>query len=91
MMDLSHLSPDWEGWYFHERRLYAPEWRKGLTASEIRALPYPYALEAETDRQRKEVEALKRQTDALARLAGWYRRQLSRESKLGLMLSRLSP
>jgi hypothetical protein len=90
MLDLSHLGPDWEGWYFHEGRLYAPEWRKGLTPSEIRALPYLYALEAETIRQRREVEEIKKQNAALARLAGWYRRQLSRESRLGLMLSKLT-
>ena len=69
--------------------IYAPEWRKGITPGEIRALPFLYAAQAEHIRQQREMGELKRQVEALSRLCGWYRRQLHRESRLGLALSKI--
>ena len=37
----------WHGWIFRDGLLYAPEWRRGITQGEIRALPYLQALIAD--------------------------------------------
>lgn len=87
-MDVEAIAgSDWAGWSFgRDGLLYAPEWRAGLGPGDIRALPYLNALAADHRRQQRECAELRRQVDAVARLAGFYRRQLVAESRLGLML-----
>ena len=90
-MDLSEIGGEqWEGWTLgKDGLLYAPEWRGGLHPAEIRAIPYLYASQAENKRLGRELDQMKKNLEATARLAGWYRRQLQRESQLGLALSRI--
>lgn len=88
-MDLDSIAgPSWAGWRFHNELLFAPEWRQGLHPGEIRAIPYLCAIEADSRRKDRQLEDLRGQLAATARLAGWYRRQLVLESKFGLMLTR---
>jgi hypothetical protein len=89
-MDLERFGgPDWQGWRLRNGRIWAPEWRNGVSPGEIRAVPYLYASQAEAQRMAREIQTLKKQLAAVARLAAWYRRQLTRESRLGLALSRI--
>jgi len=39
--------PDWEGWSFHQGKLYSPEGWGGFTAGELRSWPYLHAQLAE--------------------------------------------
>ncbi len=90
-MDVERIAgPSWAGWRFHRGELFAPEWRRGITPGEIRALPYLMALDGDLERRRRELEELKRELAGVARLAGWYRRQLVLEARLGLMLRSLA-
>jgi hypothetical protein len=90
MMDLETLGgPQWAGWKIDGETLTAPEWRRGVTPGEIRAIPYLYASQRERRDQAAQIEQLRKQVAAVSRLCGWYHRQLSRESRLGLALSRL--
>ena len=89
-MDLEQAGgAQWSGWSIHDGELFAPEWRRGVSVGEIRALPYLYASQAEGQRLAREIGELKKQLAAVSRLCGWYRRQLTRESRLGLALSRI--
>ena len=92
-MDLGEIGGEqWQGWTLTEDGLlHAPEWRRGLhpVPGEIRAIPYLYASQAENQRMARELDQIKKNLTATARLAGWYRRQLQRESQLGLALSRI--
>ena len=89
-MDLEPLAgPSWAGWTIDEDRICAPEWRRGISQGEIRAIPYLYASQAEARKMAREIQALKKQLAAIARLCAWYRRQLHREARLGLALSRI--
>lgn len=84
-MDLSEIAgPSWAGWTVANGKIYAPEWRQGLTPGEIRALPFLRAIEADHRRQGRELAAERARSATLARLAGFYRRNLVRESRLGL-------
>ena len=51
--------------------------------------PTLYARQAENKRLGREFDQIKKKLDATVRLAGWYRRQLKRESRFGLALSRI--
>ncbi len=89
-MDLEPIAgASWAGWTIDADTITAPEWRRGVSQGEIRAVPYLYAAQAEGRRMGREIEALKKQLAAVSRLCGWYHRQLSRESRLGLALSRI--
>jgi hypothetical protein len=90
-MDFAEIAgPAWAGWTVHKGLLYAPEWRRGLEPGEIRALPFLRAIESDHLRQGRELDQVKRQLATVARLAGWYRRQLVLESRFGLMLARIA-
>ena len=81
--------PSWAGWTIHKDEIQAPEWRRGVSRGEIRAIPYLYAGQAETRKITREIQTLKKQLAAVGKLAARYRRQLSRESRLWLALSRI--
>jgi hypothetical protein len=84
-MDLEGIAgPSWAGWSTNNGMIYAPEWRQGITPGEIRAMPYLRAIEADHLRQGRELAAERRRSAALARLAGFYRANLVRESRFGL-------
>lgn len=39
-MDLEPLAgPEWAGWTIREGEIQAPEWRRGVSQGEIRAIP----------------------------------------------------
>ena len=84
----------WHGWTFRDGLLYAPEWRRGLTQGEIRALPYLQALIADYQRQSRDNDREVREAqDALCQAEArsrFYRSQLILESRYGLMLARIS-
>ena len=90
-MDFAAIAgPSWAGWTVGNGMLWAPEWRQGLEPGEIRALPFLRAIEADHLRQGRELASVRRQLMTVSRLAGWYRRQLVLEARLGLMLARIA-
>ena len=95
MLDLEqHGGRDWAGWTLHEGLIYAPEWRQGLHTGEIRAIPYLHASVSAKDRTIREARAscaeIETLRDAAERRAHYYRDLVSREARLGLMLSRIT-
>jgi len=52
--DLSHIGPEWKGFYFHRSRIYTPE-NEPIQAGQIRAIKY----------NRMTVEFLRREKDKL--------------------------
>lgn len=84
----------WAGWCFgRDELLYAPGWRRGIEPGEILALPYVRAEAAYQGRRVRElvavVESLERETAEAHEAARRYRRLLTLESRLGLMLERV--
>lgn len=88
MSDLARIAgPDWVGWYFERGELFAPEFRRGFTPGELRAIPYMRQCMSELSRR---LDAEHREHAAVVRLMAFYRRQLTLESRLGLMLTALA-
>lgn len=84
------LGSSWNGFYFRNRLLYAPEWRNGFSAGEIRALFYRCQLvvylESEIRLLKAELERRSQEIDELEIKADFYRRQVQLESRFGLIL-----
>jgi hypothetical protein len=87
------IGPDWQGWTWNDGQIFAPEWRRGLTPAEIRAIPYLRALEADgrrkREKHRQEVRMLRAAAELATRRAEFYRRQVRLEATLGLALQRI--
>lgn len=94
--ELSALAgPEWDGWRLGaDRLLYAPEWRRGFTAPELRALFWRCqqvaALEADLRMMRAAVDAAEMRAEHAERLAWYLRRQLVLEARLGALVERLA-
>lgn len=86
------LGNSWNGFYFRNGLLYVPEWRNGFSAGDIRALFFRCQmvsyLESEIRLLKAELERRNLEIDELETKADFYRRQVSIESKFGLMLER---
>lgn len=86
------LGKDWADHYFRNSLLYIPEWRRGLTPHEIRALFWRgqqvSSLENEIELLKRELERRNIELDLLEIKANFYRRQLVLESKFGMILQR---
>ena len=63
------LGNDWEGYYFKNAWFYVPEWRRGFTPHEIRALFWKcqqiISLESELRRLKQEIERRDNEINAL--------------------------
>jgi hypothetical protein len=74
--------------------LYLPEWRRGFTVHELRAMFYQCqqvrALAAQVRQRDRDAEILDLKFDELQRRCAFYRRQLVLESQLGLALARVA-
>lgn len=86
------LGDDWKNHIFMNNQLFIPEWRRGLTAQDIRSMYWEIQLVASLKREIKllksEIERRKHDIDQLEIKAEFYRRQLVLESRLGMMLRR---
>jgi hypothetical protein len=86
------LGKDWEGFYFKDALFYVPEWRRGFTPHEIRALFWKcqqiISLESELRRLKQEIERRDDEINALEIKADFYRRQVVLESRFGMILER---
>ena len=72
--------------------LFIPEWRRGLTPGEIRALFWQVqlisSLKREIELLKEELERRNNEYDSLEVKADFYRRQLVLESQFGMILQR---
>lgn len=86
------LGKDWEGNYFRNNMLYIAEWKRGLTAHEIRALFWECqqvrSLKNEINLLRQEIERRNLEINTLEVKAEFYKKQLVLESRFGLILER---
>ena len=86
------LGKDWNGHVFRNNMLFIPEWRRGLTPGEIRALFWQVqlisSLKREIELLKEELERRNNEYDSLEVKADFYRRQLVLESQFGMILQR---
>ena len=86
------LGKDWEGFYFQDALFYVPEWRRGFTPHEIRALFWKCqqigSLNNEINLLKQELERRNEDIEKLETKANFYRQQVILESRFGLMLQR---
>jgi hypothetical protein len=86
------LGKDWDGHVFRDNLLFIPEWRRGLTAGEIRSLFWQAQLVSSLKREikllKEELERRNNEIDTLEVKADFYRRQLVLESRFGMILQR---
>jgi hypothetical protein len=86
------LGKDWEGFYFQDALFYVPEWRRGFTPHEIRALFWKCqqikCLNNEINLLKQELERRNEEINTLEIKADFYRRQVVLESRFGLILER---
>lgn len=87
------LGDDWKNHTFRNNLLFIPEWRRGLTAQEIRAMYWEIQLVASLKREirllKSEIERRNNDIDQLEIKVQFYRRQLVLESRLGMMLQKI--
>ncbi|MBA3284181.1 MAG: hypothetical protein H0U27_03865 [Nitrosopumilus sp.] len=86
------LGREWEGFYFQDALFHVPEWRRGFTPHEIRALFWKCqqiaSLENENKLLKQEIERRNEEYNLLEIRADFYKRQVILESRFGLMLQR---
>ncbi|SFM30339.1 hypothetical protein [Nitrosomonas communis] len=86
------LGKDWEGYTFSNNMLYVPEWRRGFTSGEIRAMFWKCqlvaSLESEIRLLKQRLEESQSEIEALEIKADFYRQQVILESRFGMMLQR---
>lgn len=86
------LGRDWDGHVFRNNMLFIPEWRRGLTPGEIRALFWQVqlisSLKREIELLKEELGRRNNEFDSLEVKADFYRRQLVLESRFGMILQR---
>lgn len=86
------LGKDWDGHVFRDNMLFIPEWRRGLTPGEIRALFWQVqlisSLKREIELLKEELERRSNEFDSLEVKADFYRRQLVLESRFGMILQK---
>ena len=86
------LCKNWEGFYFKDEQFYVPEWRRGFTPHEIRALFWKCqqirSLNNEINSLKQELERRNEEFNKLEVRADFYKRQVILESRFGLMLQR---
>lgn len=74
--------------------LYLPDWRRGFTVHELRALFFHCqqvrSLEARLRLAARDLEALEAKNDKLEKDRAFYRRQCTLEARLGLALARIA-
>lgn len=83
----------WDGWTLHRGLLHHPNWRRGFTGHELAALWFECQAVRELERQVRELQADATRNEVALQLAEqrawWYRRQLTLEAQLGMMLARV--
>lgn len=89
------LGEDWKGFHFGTDGLfYHPFWRKGFTANEMQAMFYQiqtvWSLKREILSLKRRVDELESEIVQVNEQVWKYRRLVSLESRLGLMLERVA-
>ncbi|GJL75337.1 hypothetical protein [Nitrosomonas sp.] len=74
------LGEDWEDFYFKDTLFYVPEWRRGFTSHEIRALFWKCQLVSSLDREikslKQEVDKQNNEIEKLEIRVNFYRQQV---------------
>lgn len=88
------IGGDWEGWTWHEGKIYAPGWSEGLGPDELRALPYLNSVVEEYRRANwnyeTEMARMRNKVDLATKNESYYRNQLQIAGKLGIVLQRIA-
>jgi hypothetical protein len=86
------LGKEWEGFYFKGELFYVPEWRRGFTPHEIKALFWRCQLVSSLEREikilKQEIDRQNTEIENLEIKANFYRQQVVLESRFGMMLQR---
>ncbi|SOD41598.1 hypothetical protein [Nitrosovibrio sp. Nv4] len=87
------LGNEWEGFRLINGHLYLPGWKRGFTPEEIRSMFFDVqrvsSLEAESRRLKKEMDKLETVMQELKKQRDFYRRQVTLESRFGMLLSKI--
>ncbi len=87
------LGKAWEGCILRDGLLYLPEWRRGFDPGELRAMFWRIqqvaALESEIRQLKKTLDRRDTEIDELEKKADFYRRQVTLESRFGMLLSQI--
>ena len=88
------IGGDWEGWTWHEGKIYAPGWREGLSPDELRALPFLHSVVEEYRRANWNYEAemaqMRNKVETATKNEAYFRNQLQIAKKLGIVLQRIA-
>ena len=84
---------DWQHFKFIRGELVAPGWRRGFNPFDIQAMFFKVqlvrVLQSEARQLKRDLEREKARCEVLERDNDFYRRQVSLESRFGLMLQRV--
>ena len=90
------MPPAWSAagaYWGRDGLLYLGVWRRGFAPGELQAMFYDCqqvcTLKRERDAARRELATAEARIEALERSVFWYRRQVTAEGRLGLMLAGL--
>ena len=94
-LQFEHLiGKKWAGVWTNGDLLFLPGWKRGFEPGELHAIFYQQQLDRcfkyEADRLKLELERRDSELNLLEQKCQFYRRQLSLESHLGLMLANLA-
>lgn len=84
---------EWEGFTMHKGRLFAPSWRNGFAPGEIKAMFFRVqqvrALESNVRQLERDLQRERERCEALERSNYFYRSQVMREARFGMVLERV--
>lgn len=84
---------DWEHFQYHSGKLFAPSWRNGFAPNEISAMFFRVqlvrALESNVRQLERDLQRERERCEALERVNHFYRNQVMREARFGMMVERV--
>ena len=84
---------DWEHFQFHSGQLFAPGWREGFTPEQIQFMFFQVQdvgyLRAQVRQLERDLQRERERCEVLERHNYFYRSQVSREARFGMMVERV--
>lgn len=84
---------EWDGFVMHKGKLFAPAWREGFTPEQIQHMFFQVQdvgyLRAMVRQLERDLAREQERCEVLERHNYFYRSQVSREARLGMMLERV--
>lgn len=84
---------DWDGFTMHKGKLFAPAWREGFTPEQIRFMFFQVQdvgyLRAQVRQLERDLQRERERCEVLERHNYFYRSQVSREARFGMMVERV--